>query len=165
MYLNIFIQGFLRGFFLTFVPLGQTRPSKDLRSGDPPIEGSACTGEMNQFSVSGHIQQTGSVHLFPPEGTTDAPLRLSGFLLSPQPHTHTHTHRLYRAPARTLITSGLSLSEGANASLMEQSRRTLPLYAPSPTPDHSSILRTNLIWRCRELIKPGDSVKARGGGR
>lgn len=53
------------------------------------IDGSACTREVNQFSVSGHIQQTGSVHLFLPEGTTDALLCLCRLLLSP-PTSHTY---------------------------------------------------------------------------
>lgn len=106
----------------------QVAPSLETIVRDSPIDGSACTGKMNQSSVSGHIQQTGSVHLVRPEGPTDATLYLSWLSLSPPPYTCIHTHRLEHAythtgmlgPSQSLIASDLSSSVASSAPLGPQ---------------------------------------------
>lgn len=117
--------------------------------------GSAFTGGMNQFSVSGHTQKTESMHLVQPKGPTDAAPFFFFFIwtspLTPPSytHTHTHTHRLAQAQARTLIASGLSSSLassaplGAPSALMEQ-RRQASLHPYTPSPPHIPLFTPTL---------------------
>ncbi len=77
---------------------------------DAPIDGSACTGEMNQFSVSGHTADRKCAL-----GAAWGPhwcytMFISRLLLSPPPYTHIHTHRRAQVRAQSLIASGLSSS-------------------------------------------------------
>lgn len=71
--------------------------------------------------------------------------------------TWTHTH-LSWAPAQSLVTSGF-LSLSVHLSHL----RPLLLWR-SPPPQDVPRLKTNLIWRCRGLIKPGGSIWGQGRG-
>lgn len=135
---------------------------------DAAIDGSACTGEMNQFSVSGHKQQTGSVHLVQPEGPTDDTLCLSRLLLSPPPYAHVHTHSSLRlrlhpwlhlachrqCPAWLL--GGPCCSDGAKQAATPHTHT--PLFTPSQDKFNLEVQRTDKTrrqhkgWKGREVI-------------